>query len=64
MVYQVILKRSAEKELEALQANIRERINKRLLTLQENPPPIRHQKITRRGKLSPTYWGLSRVVHG
>ena len=37
MVYQVSLKRSAEKELDALQANIRERINKRLLTLEENP---------------------------
>jgi mRNA interferase RelE/StbE len=39
MAYQVILKRSVEKELDALQANIRNRISKRLLALEENPRP-------------------------
>lgn len=39
MAYQVILKRSAEKELDALQANLRDRIVKRLLALEENPRP-------------------------
>lgn len=39
MAYRVILKRSAEKELDALQANLRDRIVKRLLALEENPRP-------------------------
>ncbi|MCC6297849.1 MAG: type II toxin-antitoxin system RelE/ParE family toxin [Anaerolineales bacterium] len=45
MAYQVILKRSAEKELDALQANIRDRILKRLLTLEENPRPSGIKKL-------------------
>jgi len=35
--YQLLLKRSAEKELAALPADIRRRIIARLLTLEENP---------------------------
>jgi mRNA interferase RelE/StbE len=39
MAYQVILKRTAEKELDALRRNVRERIQKRLLALEDNPRP-------------------------
>jgi mRNA interferase RelE/StbE len=39
MAYRVNLKQSAEKELERLQANIRIRIVKRLLDLEQNPRP-------------------------
>jgi mRNA interferase RelE/StbE len=39
MAYQVILKRSAEKELDVLQGSLRIRIIKRLLALEENPRP-------------------------
>ena len=39
MTYQVILKRTAEKELDALQTNMRKRILKRLLALEDNPRP-------------------------
>jgi mRNA interferase RelE/StbE len=45
MVYQVILKRSAEKELDALQTSIRERINRRLLALKETPRPSGVKKL-------------------
>ncbi|MCC6501311.1 MAG: type II toxin-antitoxin system RelE/ParE family toxin [Anaerolineales bacterium] len=45
MAYQVILKRSAEKELDALQANLRERILRRLLALEENPRPSGIKKL-------------------
>ena len=37
MPYRVLIKRSAEKELDALPASVRERIAVRLLTLEENP---------------------------
>ena len=45
MAYQVILKHSAEKELNALQTNIHNRIIKRLLTLEENPRPSGIKKL-------------------
>ncbi len=45
MAYHVILKRSTEKELDALQANIRERIIKRLLVLEDNPRPSGIKKL-------------------
>ena len=45
MTYQVSLKRSAEKELEALPGNIRERIVLRLLALEENPRPSGVKKL-------------------
>lgn len=37
MPYQIIIKRSAEKELNALPSALRNRIAKRLLTLEDNP---------------------------
>ena len=37
--YQVFVKRSAEKELNAFSAKTRSRINKRLLSLELNPRP-------------------------
>ncbi len=40
MSYQVLLKRSAEKELDALPASIRDRIVERLLNLEEDPRPV------------------------
>ena len=40
MPYQVLLERSAEKELDALPASFRERIVARLLYLEENPRPV------------------------
>ena len=45
MAYQVNLKRSAEKELDALHANLRERVIKHLLTLGENPRPAGSKKL-------------------
>jgi len=45
MAYQVILKRSAEKELDALQAKTRNRIIKHLLALEENPRPSGIKKL-------------------
>ena len=45
MTYQVIIKRSAEKELDALQESINERIVKRLLALEENPRPSGIKKL-------------------
>lgn len=39
MSYQVLTKRSAERELDSLPANVRERIIKHLLVLEENPRP-------------------------
>jgi mRNA-degrading endonuclease RelE of RelBE toxin-antitoxin system len=39
MTYQVILKRSAEKELYALQESTQKRIVTRFLSMQENPRP-------------------------
>ena len=45
MTYQVIIKRSAEKELDALQESIHERIVKRLLVLEGNPRPSGIKKL-------------------
>jgi mRNA interferase RelE/StbE len=43
MSYRVLVKRSAEKELDALPSSVRERIAERLLTLEESarPPGIK-----------------------
>ena len=45
MAYRVKLKRSAEKELDALQTNVRDRIIKRLLALEDNPRPSGIKKL-------------------
>jgi len=45
MTYQVIIKHSAEKELDALQTTIRERMIGRLLALEENPRPTGIKKL-------------------
>ncbi len=45
MPYRVILKRSAEKELDALPASVRERIAVRLLSLEDNPRPPGVKKL-------------------
>ena len=45
MTYQVIIKRSAEKKLDALQESIHERIVKRLLALEGNPRPSGIKKL-------------------
>ena len=45
MTYQVIIKRSAEKELDALQENVRERLLKRLRALEGNPRPVGSKKL-------------------
>jgi len=45
MAYQVLVKRSAEKELAALPTRIRERITERLLALEENPRPRDIKKL-------------------
>ncbi len=45
MSYQVRINRSAEKELDALQSNLRARIVDRLLRLEENPRPHRVKKL-------------------
>ncbi len=45
MSYQVRINRSAEKELDALQSNLRARIVDRLLKLEENPRPHRVKKL-------------------
>ena len=45
MPYQIIIKRSSEKELDSLYANIRRRIAERLLALEENPRPPGVRKL-------------------
>lgn len=45
MPYQVILKRSAEKELDTLSVQTRERILRHLLMLEENPRPHGIKKL-------------------
>ena len=45
MSCQVLLKRSAEKELDALPAGVRERIAARLLALEDNPRPAGVTKL-------------------
>lgn len=45
MSYQVLIKRSAEKELDALPKSMRERIVRRLLSLEEDPRPPGSKKL-------------------
>ena len=45
MTYQVIIKRSAEKELDSFQGSIHERIVGHLLALEENPRPPGSKKL-------------------
>jgi mRNA interferase RelE/StbE len=45
MRYQIIIKRSAEKELNALPATLRSRIAARLLDLEDNPRPAGIKKL-------------------
>jgi len=45
MAYQVIIKRSAEKELDALSSRVRERIIGHLLTLEGNSRPVGIKKL-------------------
>ncbi|MDO9130000.1 MAG: type II toxin-antitoxin system RelE/ParE family toxin [Anaerolineales bacterium] len=44
-MYQVIIKRPAEKELDTLPENVRRRIVARLLMLEENPRPSGFKKL-------------------
>lgn len=45
MVYQVVISRSAEKELDALPIKLRNRITEKLLSLEENPRPFGIKKL-------------------
>jgi mRNA interferase RelE/StbE len=45
MPYQIVIKRTAEKELDALPSGIRNRITVRLLRLEENPRPAGSLKL-------------------
>jgi mRNA interferase RelE/StbE len=45
MAYQIIIKRPAEKELDALPASVRERIVRHLLALEDNPRPVGIKKL-------------------
>ncbi len=45
MTYAVIIKRSAEKELDALPKGVQERVLARLLALEENPRPPGVKKL-------------------
>ncbi len=45
MPYQIIIKRSAEKELNALPPALRDRITQRLLALEDNPRPTGIKKL-------------------
>ncbi len=45
VTYQVIIKRSAEKELDGLQETTHKRIVRRLLALEENPRPTGIKKL-------------------
>ena len=45
MAYTVILKRSAEKELDRLQQNVHHRITKKLLELEDDPRPPGVKKL-------------------
>ena len=46
MKYEVILKRSAEKELDRLSGSVCERVTRRLEELEENPRPMGIKKLT------------------
>jgi mRNA interferase RelE/StbE len=45
MPYQVLIKRSAEKELDSLPANLRNRVAERLLRLEQVPRPLGVKKL-------------------
>ena len=45
MAYQIIIKRPAEKKLDALSANVRARILGHLLALEDNPRPAGIKKL-------------------
>jgi mRNA interferase RelE/StbE len=45
MLYQVLVKRSAEKELDRLPSNVRDRVLKRLLALEDSPRPQGIKKL-------------------
>jgi len=45
MAYQVLIKRSAQKELDALPKSLRERIVRRLLSLEADPRPSGSKKL-------------------
>ena len=45
MPYQIIIKHSAEKELNALPVTLRDRIANRLLALEKNPRPVGIKKL-------------------
>lgn len=45
MIYQLLIKRSAEKELDALPTQIRFRITTKLLALEEDPRPAGIRKL-------------------
>lgn len=45
MPYQVIIKRAAEKELDALDVRTRDRIGRRLLALEDDPRPQGAKKL-------------------
>ena len=45
MSYEVVLKRSAEHELDAFRGSLFERIKRKLLSLESNPRPIGAQKL-------------------
>jgi mRNA interferase RelE/StbE len=45
MAYQIIIKRPAEKELDALSTSVRERIVEHMLALEDNPRPAGIKKL-------------------
>lgn len=45
MAYRVLIKRSAEKDLDALSPDMRERVARRLLPLEQNPRPQGAKKL-------------------
>jgi mRNA interferase RelE/StbE len=63
MGYQVILKRSAEKELDALQTHVRDRITKRLLVLEGNPRPSGIKKLQGEESYRFRVGGLSSFIY-
>lgn len=46
MKYEVVLKRSAEKELDRLIGNVFQRVARRLNGLEENPRPVGSKKLS------------------
>lgn len=63
MAYQVLIKQSAEKELDGLSGQLRDRIVRKLLALEENPRPQGVKKL-QGGNIYRLRVGNYRILYG